>query len=168
MKNNILFIGFMGVGKGTIARALSKHKNMFNIDTDDLIESFTNIKIKKIFKLYGESYFRDLEQQCANWIYQTIDNTIIACGGGFFNVKNIDKLGKVIFLDASFEWIYERILHSPNGEKKLLKRPLFYNLNKAKKLYDSRKKNYKDNSHFQLNIENQSIKNLIDKIECYI
>ena len=46
-KNNIILIGFMGVGKGTVARALVKKSNMFSIDTDDLIESMENRKIKK-------------------------------------------------------------------------------------------------------------------------
>ncbi|MBI3873642.1 MAG: shikimate kinase, partial [Arcobacter sp.] len=37
----------MGVGKGTIARELAKSSNYFAIDTDDLIESIENKKIKK-------------------------------------------------------------------------------------------------------------------------
>ncbi len=35
-KRNIILIGFMGVGKGTTARAYSKKYNSFIIDTDDL------------------------------------------------------------------------------------------------------------------------------------
>ena len=58
---NIVLIGFMGVGKGTLARALAKDTGIYAIDTDDLIESLTNTKIKKIFKKRGESYFRSLE-----------------------------------------------------------------------------------------------------------
>ena len=60
--NNIVLIGFMGVGKGTIARALVKNSSYdqnnkclqrfcFAVDTDDLIESLENKKIKKIFKI---------------------------------------------------------------------------------------------------------------------
>lgn len=62
-KNNIILIGFMGVGKGTIARALVKESSMFAIDTDDLIESMENRKIKKIFASDGEPYFRNLEKR---------------------------------------------------------------------------------------------------------
>ena len=40
----------MGVGKGTTARALAKHYKIYNIDTDDLIESKENKTIPKIFK----------------------------------------------------------------------------------------------------------------------
>jgi len=39
MEKNILIIGFMGVGKGTLARAIAKKYRVYNIDTDDLIES---------------------------------------------------------------------------------------------------------------------------------
>ncbi len=49
-KSNIILIGFMGVGKGTVARALVKSSDYFAIDTDDLIESMDNRKVKKIFK----------------------------------------------------------------------------------------------------------------------
>ncbi len=50
MKNNIVLIGFMGVGKGTTARAYSKKYNSFIIDTDDLIESKENMKIKRFLR----------------------------------------------------------------------------------------------------------------------
>ena len=55
--SNIILIGFMGVGKGTVARALSRESKYFAIDTDDLIESLENRKIKEIFESEGESYF---------------------------------------------------------------------------------------------------------------
>ncbi|HIM94700.1 MAG TPA: shikimate kinase, partial [Campylobacterales bacterium] len=68
MKKNIILIGFMGIGKGTTARAYAEKYGSFIIDTDDLIESKTNQKIKDIFEEKGEKYFRSLEQDCANWI----------------------------------------------------------------------------------------------------
>ena len=43
--NNIVLIGFMGVGKGTTARALSKALKTMNFDCDDLLESSQNMKI---------------------------------------------------------------------------------------------------------------------------
>ena len=49
-KKNILLIGFMGVGKGTTARAYAKKYGLYNIDTDDLIESKENLSIPKIFE----------------------------------------------------------------------------------------------------------------------
>ena len=44
--SNIVLIGFMGVGKGSVAREVVKNSSYIAIDTDDLIESMENKKIK--------------------------------------------------------------------------------------------------------------------------
>lgn len=164
MKKNLIIIGFMGVGKGTTARAYSEVYHCFNIDTDDLIESKTNKKIKNIFAQQGEEYFRDLEQQCANWIEESIDNTLISCGGGFYKVNNIDKLGTVILLDASFEWIYNRLSTASNAKAKLKKRPLFSDLQKAEALYNERVEKYKEVANIIINVEEKELEAIVKEI----
>jgi len=72
MKDNILLIGFMGVGKESIARAFAKEYGIYNIDTDDLIESKENKTIIKLFEKFGESYFREKEQETANWLESSV------------------------------------------------------------------------------------------------
>ena len=139
-KNNIILIGFMGVGKGTVARALVEKSNMFAIDTDDLIESMENRKIKKIFEVEGEAYFRALEKKTALWLEKNVNNTIISTGGGFYKQENINKIGKVVYLKSSFQGILDRINNSPNAVNKLKKRPLLQNMEEALKLYNSRVK----------------------------
>jgi len=163
-KNNIILIGFMGVGKGTTARAYSKKYGSFIIDTDDLIESKENMKIKEIFKKYGEKKFRSLEQECANWIEKSVENTLISCGGGFYKVKNIKKLGTIVLLDASFDWIYNRLLTAPNAKAKLKKRPLFSEPKKAKKLYNERESEYKRVADIVINIEDKDLLETIKEI----
>ncbi len=163
-KSNIILIGFMGVGKGTIARALVKNSNYFAIDTDDLIESMENRKVKKIFEEEGEAYFRALEKRCALWLEKSVDNTIISTGGGFFKQKNIRRIGKIIYLKSSFEGILKRIYSSSNSELKLKKRPLLSNLEEAKKLYNQRVEEYKKNSNLIVNVENRDIKDIVNDI----
>ncbi len=154
----------MGVGKGTTARAYAKKYKCFNIDTDDLIESKTNRKIKEIFKEEGEKYFRSLEQECADWIESSVNHTLISCGGGFYNVKNIHKLGKIVLLDASYEWIYNRLSTAPNAKSKLKKRPLFSEPKKAKKLYKERESAYKKIADVVINVEGKEMKEIIKEI----
>jgi shikimate kinase len=161
MKRNIILIGFMGVGKGSTARAYSKKYGSFIIDTDDLIESKENREIKKIFKKQDEEYFRSLEQDCANWIEESVDNTLISCGGGFYKVNNLKKLGTVVLLDASFEWIYNRLLTAKNSKEKLKKRPLFSNPQKAEELYNQRAKDYKKVADFIVNVENRDRESIV-------
>jgi len=154
----------MGVGKGTTARALAKAYNLYNIDTDDLIESKENRKIKKIFAEEGEAHFRALEQESADWIEKHVTGTIISCGGGFYKIKNLSKLGTIVLLNASYEWIYNRILTSENPEKKLKKRPLFSQPKEAKKLYNERETAYKSIADIVINVEGKCLEKVIKEI----
>ncbi|TLP41121.1 shikimate kinase [Arcobacter arenosus] len=163
-KNNIILIGFMGVGKGTTARALVKASDYFAIDTDDLIESIEKRTIKKIFKKEGEAYFRNLEKKCALWLEKNVDNTIISTGGGFFRQENIHNIGKVIYLESSFEGILRRINKSPNAKAKLRKRPLLKDLKEGKKLYEQRVEDYKKVADVIVNVEDKDIEDIVKDI----
>ena len=163
-KNNIILIGFMGVGKGTVARALVEKSNMFAIDTDDLIESMENRKIKKIFEVEGEAYFRALEKKTALWLEKNVNNTIISTGGGFYKQENINKIGKVVYLKSSFQGILDRINNSPNAVNKLKKRPLLQNMEEALKLYNSRVKEYEKVAKIVVDVENKDIKDIVKEI----
>jgi shikimate kinase len=162
---NIILIGFMGVGKGTIARAFSKASGMFAIDTDDLIESLENKKIKKIFNEFGETYFRECEKKCALWLEANVKNTIISTGGGFYKQKNIKQIGTIVYLKSSFEGILNRIYNAPNKNAKLKKRPLLQNLEEAKELYNQRIKEYEKISDIILEVENKNIQDIIALIK---
>lgn len=163
-KNNIILIGFMGVGKGTVARALVKKSNMFAIDTDDLIESMENRKIKKIFEIEGEPYFRALEKKTALWLEKSVNNTIISTGGGFYKQENISKIGKVVYLKSSFQGILDRINEAPNAENKLKKRPLLQNMEEAIKLYNLRAKEYEKVAKIVVDVEEKDLKDIVKEI----
>jgi shikimate kinase len=162
---NIILIGFMGVGKGTVARAYAKEFDIFALDTDDLLESMENRKIKEIFASEGESYFRELEQKCAKWLSKNVSDAIISTGGGFFKTKSINKIGTVVLLDSSFDAILKRIKSHPNAEKKLAKRPLFQNIQEAKKLYKERSKEYKKVADIVVNVEGKRPKEIAKEIK---
>ncbi|MGB5793602.1 shikimate kinase [Poseidonibacter sp.] len=163
-KNNIILIGFMGVGKGTIARGLIKKSDMFAIDTDDLIESMENQKIKKIFEHEGEPYFRNLEKKTAIWLENSVSNTIISTGGGFYKQENLNKIGKVIYLKSSFQGILDRINECPNADKKLKKRPLLQNMEEAIKLFDSRVSDYEKVADIIVDVEKKDLEIIVDEI----
>ena len=136
--NNIILCGFMGAGKTAVGKELAKLIEYNFIDTDELIEKEQKITIKEIFEKYGEQYFRDLGHEVCKKIAD-MEKTIVSTGGGLMtyqrNCDAIKKGGKVIFLDASFYVICERI-----GEEDT--RPLFKDKVKAEKLYNERKEKY--------------------------
>jgi len=169
LRGNILFIGFTGVGKGTVARALSKELNTFAIDTDDLIESLTNTKIKKIFEQDGEEAFRKIEKKCAIWLEKNVKNTIISTGGGFYKQKNIKKIGTIIYLQSTFEKIIEGLKNAPNSKKKFKKRPILKDLKKAKEIYKSRVKEYEKIADIIIDVthwnEKKAVKDIVKELK---
>jgi shikimate kinase len=164
MSKNIILIGFMGVGKGTVARSLVKNSNFFAVDTDDLIESLENKKIKNIIEENGESYFRDLEKKCALWCEDNLKNTIISTGGGFYKQSNIHKIGQVVYLKSSFDRIIQALKEAPNSKKKFKKRPLLHNLVEAKKLYNQRVEEYKKVADIIVNVEEWDLDKITQEI----
>ena len=169
---NIILIGFMGVGKGSIAREVLKHSKYIAIDTDDLIESMANKKIKKIFKEDGEAYFRDLEKDVSVWLQKSVKNTLISTGGGFYKVKNLREIGTVVLLDSPFDAIIKRIKEHPNAANKLKKRPLLSDLKEAKKLYNARRPEYLALADIVIDVTNKSAlecsKELLKKVKKHV
>ena len=162
--NNIVLIGFMGVGKGTTARALSKALKTMNLDCDDLLESSQNMKIKTIFDEFGEEHFRQLEKDLAKFLATNVKNAIISTGGGFAKVKNLNKIGTVIYLKASFDAIMQRLKNSKNSEKKIAKRPLLNDLKKAEALHLEREKLYEKKADYIIEVEGKTPKQIVKEI----
>jgi shikimate kinase len=155
---NVVLIGFMGVGKGSVAREVIKHSDYLAIDTDDLIESMENRKIKAIFEDEGEKYFRKLEKKVAKWLESSVKNTLISTGGGFYKQENLKKIGTIILLDSPFDAIIKRIKEHPNAAKKLKKRPLLADLKAAKKLYNQRRPEYLKIADIVIDVTDKSAK----------
>ena len=112
---NIFLIGFMGSGKSTIACELKKQLGMELVEMDARIVKEQGMRINDIFAQYGEDHFRDIESRLILTIGDE-GNTIVSCGGGVIvrpqNTEYMKKSGKVVYLKATPETIYERVKHS--------------------------------------------------------
>ncbi len=166
---NIILIGFMGVGKGSVAREVVKQSGMIAVDTDDIIESMENRRIKKIFKEEGEAYFRSLESKVAKWLQTSVTDTLISTGGGFYKVDQLNKIGTVVLLHAKFNTIYQRIIEHPNAKRKLKKRPLFQEIDKARALYNARENAYIKQADIVIDVTGKTVdkiaKELLKKVK---
>lgn len=111
MKTNIALIGFMGVGKTAVGRALAKKLNKRFVELDSLIEQKAGRSIPDIFQQDGEIAFRELEIEVTKEV-ATGKNLVIACGGGIvLNKINIDRLRQeaiIVHLTASPQVILKR------------------------------------------------------------
>ena len=132
----IFLTGFMGVGKTTIARALSKVTHRAWIDTDHHIENEAKLSIPEIFEKQGEKEFRRLETQSIQSLSK-LKNQVIALGGGALmneeNLKTILDSGTLIYLKVSESVLNERLSRQKSS------RPLMAGLSeeeRAKKIKD--------------------------------
>jgi shikimate kinase len=156
MRKNIVLIGFMGVGKGSTARQLAAMTGMYAVDCDDLIESLANMRVKKIFEVHGEEWFRKLERRTAKWLENAVKETIISTGGGFFKVANLRKIGKIVYLHAEFDAIYERLMASSNAARKIEKRPLLKDTDRARSLHAERVPLYRKVADIEIDVMGRS------------
>ena len=128
MKTNIALIGFMGVGKTVVGKALAEKLDKKFIELDSLIEQKAGKTIPEIFKQDGEIAFRELEIEVTKEVAKD-KNQVIACGGGVvLNKINIDRLRSesiIVYLEASPQVILKRV--SGGG----VERPLLEASNKA-------------------------------------
>lgn len=156
MSNNIILIGFMGSGKSSVGRELSRILNSVFLDTDVLIESNLNLKIKDIFNEFGENYFREFEKHICKWLFCNTSNAIISTGGGapmHWDASFYKNAGKIFYIDTPLQNIKLRL----KGDSS---RPL---LNDLDSLYESRKSIYEKISHYKID-GLDSIENIAQKI----
>ena len=119
----IILIGYMGAGKTTIGKALSKELGIIFYDLDWYIESRMRKTVSQIFAERGEEGFRKIEHSMLHEVAE-FENVIISCGGGtpcfFDNMDYLNEQGQVVYLKASPEVLYKHLLMA-KVERPLLK-----------------------------------------------
>jgi shikimate kinase len=110
----IILIGYMGSGKSTIAKLLSKSMQYEFLDLDEIIEKEQNASVSTIFEQKGEVFFRKLEHQVLKRILQSESNMILSLGGGtpcFTNNQELLKQENIctVYLKTSIDKLYERL-----------------------------------------------------------
>jgi shikimate kinase len=119
----IYLIGYMGCGKSTLGRRLSKHTGLQFIDMDHYIEERNCKTIPQIFAEEGEAEFRKKERKALEELAE-FTNVIIATGGGapcfFNNIDIMNKSGKTIYLNIDPGILADRLINSKT-ERPLIK-----------------------------------------------
>lgn len=112
LKGNIALIGFMGTGKTTISKALSRITGFKEVDVDAYIVENQGKSISEIFADEGEEYFRNLETEALKEV-SAESGQIISCGGGAVlkdeNVDILKEKGVIVLLTATPETIFDRV-----------------------------------------------------------
>ncbi len=160
---NIFLIGFMGVGKSTVSKALQRTFAMDVVEMDEIIAKRNGMSISEIFELHGEEYFRNEETELLRES-RAKKNMIVSCGGGVpmrqVNVDEMKKSGKVVLLTASPETILEHVKHSHD-------RPLLENNKNVEyiaELMDKRKSAYEAAADIVISTDGKSVYDICEEI----
>ena len=109
----IILIGYMGSGKTTVGKALSKETGMMFYDLDWYIESRMHKTVAQICAERGEEGFRKIEYTMLHEVAE-FEDVIISCGGGtpcfFDNIDYLNGQGDVCYLKATPEVLYKHLL----------------------------------------------------------
>lgn len=119
----IIIIGYMGAGKTTVGKELSKDIGIPFYDLDWYIESRMRKTVAQIFADKGEEGFRKVERNMLHEVAE-FEDVIISCGGGtpcfFDNMDYLNEQGDTIYLKAAPEVLYKHLLMG-KVERPLLK-----------------------------------------------
>ena len=102
----IIIIGYMGAGKTTVGKALSKETGFPFYDLDWYIESRMRKSVSQLFAERGEEGFRKIEHAMLHEVAE-FEDVIISCGGGtpcfFDNMDYLNQQGHTVYLKAEPE-----------------------------------------------------------------
>lgn len=133
---HIFVTGFMGVGKSTVGRCLSRALELPFVDLDEAIERRTGETVADIFDQRGEAAFRKLEAELLGEVVEG-PPAVIATGGGTVTGEENRVLMKAhgvsVWIDLPFASIARRVVGQEQAE-----RPLFKDRGQAQTLYESR------------------------------
>ena len=137
----LVLTGFMGVGKSSVGRHLAQILHAERIDLDFFIEKNEKRKISDIIDVDGEAAYRTIESANLRKLLDEHEAQVISLGGGTWiveaNRELIKKKGLTsIWLESTFEHCWYNIKFSHK------ERPLARDKEKAKKLFEDRKKIY--------------------------
>ena len=114
--DNLIFIGMPAVGKSTVGVIVAKQLGYGFIDTDLLIQEEEGKLLKEIIQEKGIDGFLAVEDRVNAKV--SARKTVISPGGSVVYCENAMKhykeIGKVVYLQASFETINKRLSDAKN------------------------------------------------------
>jgi len=159
----IYLIGYMGSGKTTVGKKLSRVLDYAFVDLDQQIEKNQEQNIADIFEERGEEAFRKIEQEELHKTF-ALANTVVSLGGGtpcfFDNLEQINQHGKSVYLKLSATSLASRLQNAKNP------RPLLQGLSDGE-LFEfvqqqlGEREEYYNRTHFIIKGESLDISKLI-------
>ena len=108
----IFLIGYMGAGKTTVGKELSRLLELSFIDLDHYIEGRYHKTVSQLFAEKGEEAFRDIERRMLREV-AAFEDVLVSTGGGapcfFDNMEYMNDCGDTVFLDVEPAVLFRRL-----------------------------------------------------------
>src|SRR5271166_3729395 len=114
---SVVLTGMMGSGKSSIGRRLAAALDLPFNDADSAIEQAAGMTIEDIFKVHGESYFREGEERVIRRLLQTGSQVLATGGGAVLSMKTraeIKRTGLSVWLKAPIDLLLQRVSRRDN------------------------------------------------------
>lgn len=112
---NVILIGMPGSGKSTVGVLLAKEMGFDFVDTDILIQQREGCLLQELVDRVGPTQLRAIESEICKQL--ACSQTVVATGGSAVYcaeaMRHLATLGPVVWLDAPFHVIHERIERNP-------------------------------------------------------
>ena len=152
---NIVLIGMPGSGKSTVGKALAEKLGRTFVDTDEEFAKKEGMLAGAYIEQFGEVAFRDAESRVVKEFAKEKSLVIATGGGSILREENRDAMMQnslIVYLDR------ELCKLATDG------RPLSGNMDKMKKLYETRYPIYVNLADVHLKVEEDNIDGLADAI----
>lgn len=158
LKKNVFLVGFMGVGKTTVARRMARDMGVACVDVDAYLERKHGKSASEIFGEQGELSLRRLEFEALSECIE-MGPAIISCGEGIVAYEKsrnaLKRQGFAVMLESSEATSLGRI-------RNLSTRPLLAHECDIEGLWERRKPLYEEVARAKINVQNRSTGSVAD------
>lgn len=162
-EENVILLGFMGVGEETVPAYLNTLFAMDVVDTEEALARREGMSRSDIASICGEEYLGQLYEEFFREM-QSCKRTAISCSGMISlpgeAVSRLKGCGKVVFLAASPETISQRVEES----KGVLLRSEGKKAEAVAGLLEKRKEEYENLADIKISMDGKSILKVCEEL----
>ena len=157
---NMILIGMPASGKSTVGVVVAKRIGFEFVDTDLLIQKQEGRLLKDIISDVGNEGFLEIENQVNRDL--NVERAVVSPGGSVVYceeaMRHFKEIGTVIYLQASYEDIYQRITNAKN------RGVVLKDGQTLRDVYDERVKLFEKYADYTISEEGLTLEETIDEV----